>query len=439
MFRNYNNVDIVVGLQYGDEGKGKVIDSLVKRKKYEVVYRGQGGNNAGHTIEFDGKKLVLHLLPSGVACEGTKNIIGNGVVINPVALIQEVTELAAQGIKKIKLYISERAKMVTYLDVFLDKAEELRLKNPIGTTQKGIGPSYRHARGRQSPLIGHILFPNFKTKMKEYETLLLAELRMYKDGYGISFPENEIATAREKWFIALEEMKKFDIRNTSFLLRNEIKKGSKVLAEGAQAIMLDFDFGDYPSVTSSNTLPAALCLGVGVPHTMIRKVYGVMKAPYLTKVGGGHFISRIEDNVVESKFQEMGKEFGASTGRRRDCGWVDLVALKYAIELSAVTEIYLNKIDVCPVDEIEVITDYLDQNGKKIKSYPFDLTSVVTKKTRKFKGWSKHKFEGTDPKKFPLELQDYINYLDSELSTVGARIVYVGTGPCTRDFVKWDV
>jgi len=260
-------------------------------------------------------------------------------------------------------------------------------------------------------------------------------LNMYKNECDFDMDEDKIKEAREKWLLTLEELKKLNICDLSFLIQKRLSEGKNILAEGAQAVMLDIDFGDYPNVTSSNTLPANVCLGLGVPHTMIRNVYGVIKA-YTTKVGGGTFPSRISDLAVEKLFQDAGHEFGATTGRPRMCGWLDLFALRYAIGLSGANKIFINKADICPAENIEVVTGY-EINGKILEEFPLRLNEVTGVKTEKLAGWGEANFGINDKEKATPELVTYLNYIKDKLSDLDVEIISVGTGPDRENSINW--
>ena len=433
-------VDVLVGLQWGDEGKGKNIDELLSTGIYSGVARFQGGANAGHTIKFGDKTFIGHIVPSGCLHKNVELYVGNEVVVDAVSLIKEINELKNLGFDVTPLlYISNRAKLVSYLHPFLDQAEESyrnKSGSKIGTTARGIGPAYSDSRARRGFLIGDLNFPDFEQKEKELSELHINFLNMYKDKYGFEIPEDKIKEAREKWFEAIKEIKKLQICDLSFLIQKRLNKGKNILAEGAQGIMLDIDFGDYPNVTSSNILPANVCLGLGLPHSAIRDVYGVIKA-YTTKVGGGDFPARIKDETIEKLFQKMGNEFGATTGRPRMCGWLDLFAIKYAIGLSGVNKIFINKADICPTNNIEVVTAY--KIGEKIlEEFPLRLNQVTDVQTEKLSGWGNANYGVNDKEKVSKELVSYLNYIKEKLSVFDVKIISVGTGPDREHFFNWD-
>jgi adenylosuccinate synthase len=433
-------VDCVVGLQWGDEGKGKNIDELLSGGVYSGVARFQGGANAGHTIKSGEITFIGHIVPSGCLRKDVELYIGNEVVVDIVSLIKEIAELKGLGFDVApRLYISNRAKLVSYLHPFIDQAEESsrsKSGSKIGTTSRGIGPAYSDSRARKGLLIGDIKFGDFEQKEKELSELHMHLLDMYKNEYGFEIPEEKIKEAREKWLGAMEELKKLQICDLSFLIQKRLNEGKNILAEGAQGVMLDIDFGDYPNVTSSNTLPANVCLGLGIPHTALRNIYGVIKA-YTTKVGGGDFPARIKDSATEKLFQDAGHEFGATTGRPRMCGWLDLFALRHAIELSGANLIFINKADICPAKDIEVVTGY-EVNGKLVEEFPLRLNEVTGVKTEKLSGWGEANFGVNDKEKVSKELSVYLNYIKDKLVDLDVKIISVGTGPDRENSFDWD-
>lgn len=433
-------VDVLVGLQWGDEGKGKNIDELLSNGIYSGVARFQGGANAGHTIKSGEITFIGHIIPSGCLRKDIELYIGNEVVVDIISLIKEIGELKSLGFDIApRLYISNRAKLVTYLHPFLDQAEEAyRSKggNKIGTTSRGIGPAYSDSRARKGLLVGDVQFSDFEQKEKELSELHMNLLNMYKNECGFEIIEDKMKEAREKWMLALDELKKLQICDLSLLIQNRLSEGKNILAEGAQAVMLDIDFGDYPNVTSSNTLPANVCLGLGIPHTFIRNIYGVIKA-YTTKVGGGSFPSRIKDEIIEKLFQDGGHEFGATTGRPRMCGWLDLFAIRYAIGLSGANKIFINKADICPTENIEVVTGY-EINGKVLEGFPLRLNEVTDVQTEKLSGWGESNYGVNDKQKISKELSSYLDYIKNKLSDLDITIVSVGTGPDREHSFGWD-
>jgi adenylosuccinate synthase len=429
-------IDLLIGLQWGDEGKGKNIDQLLSTGNYFGVARFQGGANAGHTLKSGDKTFIGHIVPSGCLRENVELYVGNEVVVDAISLIKEIEELKKLGFDiTSRLYISNRAKLVSYLHPFIDQAEECyRSKggNKIGTTCRGIGPAYSDSRARRILLVGDINFPDFKQKEEELSELHMNFLNMYKDKYNFEIIEDKINETRVAWQKAIEEVKKLQICDLSFLIQKRLSEGKHILAEGAQGVMLDLDFGDYPNVTSSNVLPANVCLGLGVPHTAIRDIYGVTKT-YTTKVGGGDFPSRIKDKEIENLFQQAGNEFGATTGRPRMCGWLDLFALRYAIKLSGVNKLFINKADICPTEEIEVISSY-EVDGKTLEEFPLRLNQITRVKTEKMLGWGTSNYGVSDKEKVSPALMKYLNYLKDKLSDLNVKIVSIGTGPDRSHF-----
>ncbi|MEK7539533.1 MAG: adenylosuccinate synthase [Patescibacteria group bacterium] len=433
-------IDVVVGLQWGDEGKGKNIDELLSRGSYSAVARFQGGANAGHTIKLRDVTFIGHIIPSGCLQKNIELFVGNGVVIDTVSLIKEIKQLKDLGFDvKARLYISNRAKLVSYLHPFLDQADEHRrnkLGTKIGTTFRGIGPAYSDVRARRALLIGDVLSPDFKEKESTLSEFHMNFLNMYKEKYGFEIDLEKINEAKEKWREAVKELKKLQICDLSFLIQKRLREGKNILAEGAQAVMLDIDFGDYPNVTGSNTLPANVCLGLGVPHNYLRDIYGVIKA-YTTKVGGGNFPARMEDQALEKLFQEAGNEFGATTGRPRMCGWLDLFALRYAISLSGANKIFINKADICLSNKIKVVIGY--KQGKKIlEEFPLYLNKVTEVVKEEIPGWGKANYGVKNKQKVSKELSSYLKYIKNKLSDLSVKIASVGTGPDRNHFFNWD-
>jgi len=433
-------IDVVIGLQWGDEGKGKNIDQLLSSGLYSAVARFHGGANAGHTLKFGDKTFIGHIIPSGCFRKNVDLYIGNGVVVDAISLINEISQLKDLGFDVTKrLYISERAKLVSYMHPFLDQADEHRRSKKgakIGTTSRGIGPAYSDARSRKGLLVGDILLSDFKNKEADLTKFHMNFMSMYKEKYGFKIDLEKIKEARKKWLNAIKEIQKLRICNVSALVQSKLNAGKNILAEGAQAVMLDIDFGDYPNVTSSNTLPANVCLGLGVSHTVLRNIYGVLKA-YTTKVGGGSFPSRIKDETLEKLFQKAGQEFGATTGRPRMCGWLDLFALRYAIGLSGANRIFINKADICLSEKIRVVIGY--KKGKKsLKEFPLYLSDVTDVTTEGIPGWGSANYAVNDKKKVSKELTSYLKYIKNKLADLNVKIISIGTGPDRDHFFNWD-
>jgi len=434
------SIDVLVGLQWGDEGKGKNIDDLLSSGDYSAVARFQGGANAGHTLQAGKINFIGHIVPSGCLRDGIELYIGSEVVVDVVSLIKEIKELKDLGFDVTsRLYISNRAKLVSYLHPYLDQAEEFRRNKDggkIGTTSRGIGPTYSDSRARRGLLMGDIMFPDFENKEETLSSFHINLLNMYKKEYGFDFSNEQVQESKKKWFEAINEIKKLNICNLSHLVQERLSSGKNILAEGAQGIMLDLDYGDYPNVTSSNTLPANVCISLGVQHNTIRNIYGVIKA-YTTKVGGGEFPSRIKDEAIEKLFQDAGHEFGATTGRPRMCGWLDLFALRYAIGLTGVNKIFINKADICPVDKVSVVIGY-KKDREVLEEFPFHLKSVTDVITEEMLGWGTDNFGVSEKEKVSEALATYLNYVKEKLADFDVEIVSVGTGPDRAHSFTWD-
>lgn len=411
-------VDVLLGLQWGDEGKGKIVD--VVTPKYDIIARFQGGPNAGHTLIFDGEKYVLHTIPSGIFRENTINIIGNGVVIDPVIIREEIEKLERKGIDVAsKLLISKKAHLILPTHKILDKySEEQKGITKIGSTLKGIGPTYMDKTGRNGLRIGDSLAPNFKEK---YATLVQKHQTILGD-----YDCQDLLTEHEaKWFEAMEFLKKFTLIDSEQYIHTALLEGKSILAEGAQGTMLDIDFGTYPFVTSSNTVTAGTCTGLGVAPNRIGEVIGIFKA-YCTRVGSGPFPTEL-DNEIGENIRTIGHEYGATTGRNRRCGWIDLPALKYAIMVNGATQLAMMKADVLDSFEtIEVCTHY-NIDGKIVDYFPYDINSLaITPVYKKMKGWNQDLTKLTDLNQAPQAFLDYIAYLEQELQT---PITIVSIGP----------
>lgn len=411
-------VDVLLGLQWGDEGKGKIVDVLTP--KYDIIARFQGGPNAGHTLEFEGIKHVLHTIPSGIFRKDVINIIGNGVVIDPIVFQKELDKLAPFNIDyKKTLLVSKKAHLILPTHKLLDAAsEQSKGKNKIGSTLKGIGPTYMDKTGRNGLRVGDIFSPNFKEK---YDILVEKHQGILKhyEGFEYQLPELE-----GPWFEGIEVLKQLTAIDSEHYLNTALKAGKKVLAEGAQGTMLDVDFGTYPFVTSSSTVTAGTCTGLGIAPTKIGNVIGIFKA-YCTRVGSGPFPTELNGEVGEFLRKE-GHEFGATTGRPRRTGWIDLPALRYAIMVNGVTELSMMKADVLDKFEtIKVCTNYII-NGEKVDYFPFDIDDVeVIPAYEEVKGWNTDLTKLTDFADAPQELKDYVAYLERNLE-VPVTVVSVG-------------
>ena len=412
------SVDVLLGLQWGDEGKGKIVDFLAP--KYDLVARFQGGPNAGHTLEFDGIKHVLHQIPSGIFREDKQNIIGNGVVLDPVIFMNEVSQINKKFNISLKdiLSISTRAQLISPVHRLLDKVlEENKGKNKIGSTLKGIGPTYQDKIGRHGLRVGEILSDNFKEKydkQKSYHNYFL-------DGHY----DNNFSDEEKTFFECINKLKEFKIVDTEYLINKNVNRKKKVLAEGAQGTLLDIDFGSYPFVTSSNTTTAGACIGLGISPKKIDKVFGIFKA-YCTRVGAGPFPTELFDDIGE-KIAKNGNEFGSTTGRPRRCGWLDLPALKYSIMLNGVSDLYMMKADVLSgFSEVKVCVGY-EYNNEKIDYFPSSIESDSIKPIYKsFKGWTSKSNHARSLDDLEDNFKKYINFIESE---VGVSIKLVSLGP----------
>ncbi|MFM6945601.1 MAG: adenylosuccinate synthase [Flavobacteriales bacterium] len=411
-------VDVLLGLQWGDEGKGKIVDVLTP--SYDIIARFQGGPNAGHTLEFEGIKHVLHTIPSGIFHPEVINLVGNGVVIDPVVFNAELDKLKPFNIDfKTRLLLSKKAHLILPTHKLLDAAsEQAKGKNKIGSTLKGIGPTYMDKTGRNGLRVGDIHSPNFKEK---YDALVEKHEGILQHHQDFSY---DLASLEKPWFEAIEMLKSLTAVDSEHYLNTALLNGKKVLAEGAQGTMLDIDFGTYPFVTSSNTVTAGTCTGLGIAPTKIGSVIGIFKA-YCTRVGSGPFPTELENEVGELIRQE-GREFGATTGRPRRCGWLDLVQLRYAIMINGVTELAMMKSDVLGVFEhIEVCTHYLI-DGQKVTDFPFDVTDLdIQPVYEKLAGWNCDLTALESFDQAPKALQDYVSYLEQQLN-IPIRVISVG-------------
>ncbi|MFT3948851.1 MAG: adenylosuccinate synthase [Agriterribacter sp.] len=411
-------VDVLLGLQWGDEGKGKIVDFFAP--SYDIIARFQGGPNAGHTLYVKDKKVVLHQIPSGIFHEDTINLIGNGVVLDAVTLKRECETVASFGVDYAKnLYISERTNLILPTHRALDKASEnLKGNDKIGSTLKGIGPAYMDKTGRNALRVGDLLDKNFTT---QYIKLRLKHQKLLD---SMHFQE-DISAWEDEFFEAIEFMRRFKIVNGEYFINDKIAQGKKVLAEGAQGSMLDVDFGTFPFVTSSNTISAGVCTGLGVPPQKIKEVIGVTKA-YCTRVGGGPFPTELNDATGE-ELRKIGNEFGATTGRPRRCGWIDLVALKFACMVNGVTQLVMTKADVLDAfSELQVCTAYTI-NGKEQQQVPYQMTKVnIEPVYQPMKGWNKDVSKMKDYSELPDVMKTYVAYINKYL---GVNITYISNGP----------
>ncbi len=417
-------VDVLLGLQWGDEGKGKVVDVLTPR--YDIITRFQGGPNAGHSLEFQKIKHVLHTIPSGIFRESQINVIGNGVVIDPIVFKKEIESLVPM-VKDIreKLFISKKAHLILPSHRILDAASEKSKGNTkIGSTLKGIGPTYMDKTGRNGLRVGDILATNFMERYRaltEKHTQLLA---LYDFEY-------EIAEYEKGWFEGIETIRQFQLIESEHYLNTALESGKSVLAEGAQGTLLDIDFGSYPFVTSSNTICAGACTGLGIAPGNIGEVYGIFKA-YCTRVGSGPFPTELNDETGD-KLRERGLEFGATTGRPRRCGWLDLPALKYSIMLNGVTKLIMTKADVLSgFDTIKICTGYKTKKGV-INFFPYDLATVEEPVYDELPVWEENLSEAKSTADIPERLYNYIHYLEKKL---GIPVTIISVGPNREQIIE---
>jgi adenylosuccinate synthase len=412
-------VDLLLGLQWGDEGKGKIVDVLTS--SYDIIARFQGGPNAGHTLEFEGNKHVLHTIPSGIFHPKAVNLIGNGVVIDPIVFMKEIEALEPYNIDfNKKLLISKKAHLILPTHRLLDAASEAsKGKAKIGSTLKGIGPTYMDKTGRNGIRVGDIMAVDWEDKYKRLTKKHIGMLKSYNTSVEFDLKDLEI-----NFFKSIEALKKFELVDSEQYLIEAQKKGSKILAEGAQGSLLDIDFGTYPFVTSSTTTAAGACTGLGVAPNKIKEVFGIFKA-YVTRVGSGPFPTELFDSNGKT-MAEIGNEFGSTTGRARRCGWIDLVALKYCIHINGVTQLMMMKGDVLSgFDKIKVCTAYQTESGE-IDYFPYDIASQDIKPVyEELPGWHKDLTGITDLNEFPENFNNYIAYLEEALKTP-IKIVSVG-------------
>lgn len=410
-------LDVVLGLQWGDEGKGKIVDVLAGQ--YPVIARFQGGPNAGHSLHFENTEFVLHTIPSGIFRENTMNVIGNGVVIDPIIFREECEKLAALGVPvRERICISQKAHLILPTHKTIDAASEAaKGKSKIGSTLKGIGPTYMDKTGRNGLRVGDILAADFPERFQALKQKHIAFLRQFDFAYDPDANESE-------WMAAADYLRTFNLVDGEYYINDALRSGKSILAEGAQGSMLDVDFGSYPFVTSSTTTCSGACLGLGAAPSSIRNVYGIFKA-YCTRVGSGPFPTELFDETGE-RLRKNGHEFGATTGRARRTGWLDMVALKYAIMLNGVTDLIMMKADVMDdFDEIRVATSYL-VNGKPSDHVPFDTYAEIQPVYRTFKGWKTPLSHIRDEKDLPAEFREYFEFIERE---TGVRIRIISLGP----------
>ena len=417
-------VDVILGLQWGDEGKGKIVDFFAKN--YDVIARFQGGPNAGHTLYVNDKKIVLHQIPSGIFHEEKTNLIGNGVVLDPVILRKECDAVAAMGVDyKKNLYISERTHLILPTHRALDKASELSKGNDkIGSTLKGIGPAYMDKTGRNGLRVGDLLDKNFTT---QYIKLRMKHQRLL-DNFNF---QEDIGQWEEEFFDALEFLKEFKIVNGEYFINEKIAKGQRVLAEGAQGSMLDVDFGTFPFVTSSSTISAGVCSGLGIAPQKIKEVIGITKA-YCTRVGSGPFPTELLDETGDF-LRKAGNEFGSTTGRPRRCGWIDLVALRFACMINGVTQIVMTKADILDgLEELKVCNSYRI-NGEERNDVPFQMNRLNIEPIYKsFQGWHTDISNVSNHDNMPEKMKMYVNHMNE---FVQVPVKYISNGPGREQIV----
>lgn len=417
-------VDVILGLQWGDEGKGKIVDYFAPN--YDIIARFQGGPNAGHTLYVDGKKIVLHQIPSGIFREGKINLVGNGVVLDPITFKKECEAVAAFGIDYRKsIFLSERAHLILPAHRALDRASEAsKGSSKIGSTLKGISPAYMDKTGRNGLRIGDIMDKNFVSK---YIKLRLKHQKLL-DNFSLN---EDISANEDEFFEAIEFLKTLQIVNGEYFINDALKAGKKILAEGAQGSMLDVDFGTFPFVTSSNTMTGGVCSGLGIAPQMINEVIGITKA-YCTRVGGGPFPTELHDDMGEA-IRKKGNEFGSTTGRPRRCGWIDLVALNFACMINGVTQLVMTKADV--LDDLQTlkVCEQYEIDGAKTNVVPFRMDQVKLDPVyRDFKGWQQDITQIKDYNALPKEMDEYIQYINK---TLGVPVKFISNGPGTDQLI----
>lgn len=408
--------DVLLGLQWGDEGKGKIVDVITP--EYDIIARFQGGPNAGHSLAFENTKIVLNTIPSGIFRENAQNIIGNGVVIDPITLQKEITKLLELGVPVAdRLYISRKAHLIMPTHPVLDAAyEKAKGDNKIGSTLRGIGPTYADKIGRSGLRVGNLNSPDFRATYNQIKEKHLQTLRL------LDYTDPELEQKEARWFEAITFLSAYKTVDSELMINQALKAGKKVLAEGAQGTLLDIDFGSYPFVTSSNTITAGACTGLGLAPQRIGEVYGIFKA-YCTRVGSGPFPTELHGEAGE-ELRKLGHEFGATTGRPRRCGWIDLPALKYAIMLNGATALIMTKSDVLSgFSEIGVCTHYETAEGLT-DILPFDLADAKPV-IKTMPGWQQDLTGMSSAEQLPAELKNYIDFLEAQLE-VPIKVVSVG-------------
>jgi len=410
-------IDILLGLQWGDEGKGKIVDALTP--EYDIITRFQGGPNAGHTLEFENEKYILHTIPSGIFREGKLNIIGNGLVIDPSILLWEVQSLQIPlSVLVNKLIISSKAHLILPTHRLLDAAyEDSKGDLKIGSTLKGIGPAYTDKASRAGLRVGDIFHQNFRDIYNIHKQKHLGIL----EGYKI---DTDLEEAEKEWFEGVDTIKKFKVINTEYFINKCLIEDKRILAEGAQGTMLDIDFGSYPFVTSSSTISAGACSGMGISPRTIGKIFGIFKA-YCTRVGGGPFPTELQNDTGQ-KLRDNGYEYGSTTGRPRRCGWLDLPALKYSCMINGVTHLFMTKADVLSgFDRINVCTGYRINNAI-VEELPYDINADIEPVYIEMKGWEEDINSIREYNKLPQALKDYVSFIEKE---TGVPVTIISVGP----------
>lgn len=417
-------VDVILGLQWGDEGKGKIVDYF--SDKYDIIARFQGGPNAGHTIVIEDKKYVLHTIPSGIFRPQTINVIGNGVVIDPITIEREINGLKGHDVSLDNLYVARKAHLILPTHRYLDAgSESSKGKEKIGSTLKGIGPTYMDKTGRNGLRVGDIFAPDFRLK---YEKLKEKHLGIAKHYPNVDF---DLAVEEEKWFSSLETLKQLKVIDCAYFINDALQNGKRILAEGAQGSMLDIDFGTYPFVTSSNTMTAGVCIGLGIAPNKIGEVIGITKA-YCTRVGSGPFPTELHGETGE-KLRREGKEFGATTGRPRRCGWIDIPQLKYTVMINGVTQICITKLDILNnFSEVTVCTEY-EYDGNRTMELPYDMDSTKIEPIyQSLIGWKSNLSDVNLYSALPEQAVEYLRFLESE---IGVPIKFISTGPSRKALI----
>lgn len=426
-----SKIDVLLGLQWGDEGKGKVVDVLAPR--YDIIARFQGGPNAGHTLEFEGIKHVLHIIPSGICHRDKINVIGNGVLVEPVILRKEFAALESIGFEpRTNLYISRKAHLILPTHRLLDVANEAsKAERKIGSTLKGIGPAYTDKVARVGVRVGDIARNDFKAvyeKAKESHLNLIRSLGYDVDAFRVE--DKTLSEYERQWFEALDFLKGLKVIDSEYYLNEALDKGLKILAEGAQGSMLDIDFGSYPFVTSSNTITAGVCSGLGIAPSRVGKVFGICKA-YCTRVGSGPFPTELFDADGE-ELRQKGREFGSTTGRPRRCGWLDIPALRYACMLNGVTHLMLMKIDVMNGFSRIKVCDSYEINGKRTMNVPYDMEERISPLYSDYDGWLQDVGGVGDYEALPQRMKDYIAMIEQK---TGLPVALVSTSPDRKDTI----